>query len=62
MNSIDDDKDRPIAYPKPTETDSQLKNQPEYIDQQPNSLEKDISDVPERAISGNSPAPERNNS
>jgi len=50
MNSIDDDKDRPVAYPKPTETDSQLKNQPEYMDQQPNSLEKDISDVPERAI------------
>ncbi len=38
--------DRPEAYPKPTETDQQLKNQPEYIDQQPNSLEKDISDVP----------------
>lgn len=38
--------ERPEAYPKPSETDQQLKNQPEYIDQQPNSLEKDISDMP----------------
>ena len=41
-----DKNDRPTAYPKPSETDQQLNNQPEYIDQQPNSLEKDISDVP----------------
>ena len=26
--------DRPIAYPKPTETDSQLKNQDEYTERQ----------------------------
>ena len=38
--------DRPEAYPKPTETDQQLKNQPEYIEQKTKSLEKDISDVP----------------
>lgn len=37
---------RPFAYPKPTENDSQLNNQPEYIDQEPNRYEKDISDVP----------------
>jgi hypothetical protein len=38
---------RPEAYPKPTETDNQLKNQPEYIDQQPNDFEdKSISDIP----------------
>ena len=38
---------RPEAYPKPTETDNQLKNQAEYIDQQPNDFEdKSISDVP----------------
>lgn len=37
--------ERPEAYPKPTETDNQLNNQPEYIDQEPNSYEKDISDV-----------------
>ncbi len=47
--------DRPEAYPKPTETDSQLQNQPEYIDQQPNSFETDISDIPAEAN------PERSN-
>ncbi len=40
------EEDRPIAYPKPTESDQQLKNQPEYIDQEPNSYNKEISDVP----------------
>ncbi|SHF75578.1 hypothetical protein [Flavisolibacter ginsengisoli] len=39
--------DRPESYPKPTETDSQLKNQPEYIDQQPNDFsDKSVSDIP----------------
>jgi|GEM_PF-1690783 len=39
--------DRPEAYPKPTETDHQLRNQPEYIDQQPNDFtDKSISDMP----------------
>ena len=38
--------ERPEAYPKPTETDNQLQNQPEYIDQEPNTYEKEISDVP----------------
>lgn len=38
--------DRPVAYPKPTEADEQLNNQPEYIDQEPNSYDKEISDVP----------------
>ncbi|HEY0058267.1 MAG TPA: hypothetical protein VGB56_03970 [Flavisolibacter sp.] len=47
--------DRPEAYPKPTETDTQLQNQPEYIDQQPNSFETDISDIPASAN------PERSN-
>ena len=38
---------RPEAYPKPTETDNQLKNQPEFIDEHPNdSQEKSISDLP----------------
>ena len=37
---------RPEAYPKPTETDNQLKNQPEFIDQQPNDFhDKSISDI-----------------
>lgn len=39
--------DRPVAYPKPNETDHQLNNQPEYIDQQPNDFkDKTISDMP----------------
>jgi len=39
--------DRPEAYPKPNETDQQLNNQPEYIDQQPNDFtDKTISDMP----------------
>lgn len=38
--------ERPEAYPKPTETDRQLQNQPEYIDQEPNTYTKEISDVP----------------
>jgi hypothetical protein len=37
----------PEAYPKPTETDKQLQNQPEFIDQQPNDFnDKSISDIP----------------
>ena len=40
------EEDRPLAYPKPTEADSQLKNQPEFIDQEPNTYNKEISDVP----------------
>ena len=44
----DDKKDnRPLAYPRPTQTDRQLQNQPEYIDQQPNDFaDKSISDMP----------------
>lgn len=39
--------DRPEAYPKPSETDVQLNNQAEYIDQQPNDFsDKTISDIP----------------
>ena len=35
------------SYPRPTETDKQLQNQPEYIDQQPNDFrDKSISDLP----------------
>ncbi len=38
---------RPESYPRPTETDQQLQNQPEFIDQQPNDFrDKSISDVP----------------
>jgi hypothetical protein len=37
---------RPFAYPKPTENDEQLRNQPEFIDQEPNRYDKEISDIP----------------
>jgi hypothetical protein len=37
--------DRPIAYPKPTETDMQLNNQPEYTEVFPNKSEADDVDV-----------------
>lgn len=40
------EEDRPFAYPKPTENDQQLKNQPEYMDQEPNTYDKQISDAP----------------
>jgi len=47
MSTDKKDHERPLAYPRPTETDSQLKNQPEYMDQQPNDFsDKSISDVP----------------
>jgi len=46
MNKETNRQDRPESYPKPTETDSQLKNQPEYIDQQPNDFsDKSISNI-----------------
>jgi hypothetical protein len=39
--------DRFKSYPRPTETDKQLQNQPEFQDQQPNYFEdKSVSDVP----------------
>ena len=38
---------RPEAYPRPTEKDSQLQNNAEFIDQQPNDFrDKSISDLP----------------
>lgn len=50
------EQDRPESYPKPTETDEQLKNQPEFIDEQPNNFhDKTISDIPA------SNAPEKEN-
>jgi len=49
--------DRPESYPKPTETDTQLQNQPEYIDQEPNTFQKEISDVPESPSTERSETP-----
>lgn len=49
MKQIDQNRGRPEAYPRPTQTDSQVKNQPEFIDQQPNDFrDKTISDIPVR--------------
>ena len=45
------EEERPVAYPKPTETDKQLQNQPEYIDQEPGKYDKEISDVPDIGLS-----------
>ena len=44
----EDSKDKkPAAYPLPTEKDNQLKNTPEFIDQQPNDFhDKSISGLP----------------
>lgn len=39
------EEERPVAYPKPTQADKQLKDQPEFIDQEPNSYQKEISDI-----------------
>ncbi len=36
--------DRPESYPKPTETDQQLKNQDEYSTMQPNNLQ-DVQNI-----------------
>lgn len=39
--------ERPESYPRPSETDNQWQNQPEYIDQQPNDFsDKSVSDLP----------------
>ena len=43
----DKNEKRPEAYPRPTEKDSQLQNNAEFIDQQPNDFrDKSISDLP----------------
>ena len=47
MSKEDNRADRFESYPRPTETDKQLQNQPEFQDQQPNEFnDKSISDVP----------------
>jgi hypothetical protein len=49
MKKNERDQDRPLSYPQPTETDKQLKNQPEFIDNEPNEYDdKSVSDVREK--------------
>ena len=43
------EEERPVAYPKPTETDTQLQNQPEFIDEEPNRHNKDSKHVNDKA-------------
>ena len=46
MNNQEKRNDRFESYPRPTETDKQLQNQPEFTDQQPNDFEdKSISNL-----------------
>ena len=53
--------DRFESYPRPTETDKQLENQPEFEDQQPNDFEdKSISDVPNNNATHQSNDPKQN--
>ena len=57
--------ERPEAYPKPTKTDKQLQNQPEYIDEQPNDFhDKSISNIPGNKAerSSNDPGKDMRNS
>ena len=52
--------DRFESYPRPTETDKQLQNQPEFTDQHPNDFEdKSISDVPNSNATRQSNDPEQ---
>jgi hypothetical protein len=38
--------ERPVNYPQPSRSDKQFNDQPEYIDQEPNKFDKQISDIP----------------
>ena len=41
------EEERPVAYPKPTKTDLQIKNQPEFIDEDPNHYQKEVGNEPD---------------
>lgn len=63
MSKEDKRADRFESYPKPTETDKQLQNQPEFQDQQPNEFnDKSISDVPNNNAKRQSNDPEKETS
>ena len=60
MSKEDKRNERFESYPRPTETDKQLQNQPEYTDQQPNDFnDKSISDVPNNNAERQSNDPEK---
>ena len=57
MKNRNDKNERFESYPKPTETDQQLKNQPEYIDELPEeSRDRKVGEAP----STKGDLPERN--
>jgi len=60
MNKQEKRNDRFESYPRPTETDKQLQNQPEFTDQQPNDFQdKSISDIPDNNAARQSNDPEQ---
>jgi len=60
MSNEEKRNDRFESYPRPTGTDKQLQNQPEFTDQQPNDFEdKSISDVPDNNATRQSNDPEQ---
>jgi hypothetical protein len=60
MSKEEKGNDRMESYPRPTQTDKQLQNQPEFIDQQPNDFEdKSISDIPDNGARKQSNDPGR---
>jgi hypothetical protein len=60
MNDKEKRTDRPESYPRPSETDKQLQNQPEFIDQQPNEFnDKSISDIPRTESNRQDNVPEK---
>jgi hypothetical protein len=51
MNSKEKNKnDQSISYPRPSPADEQLKNQPEFLDAEPNSF-KEVSEKPKEESS-----------
>lgn len=62
MSKEEKRKDRFESYPRPTETDKQLQNQPEFEDQQPNHFEdKSVSDMPLKNVDYPSDDPQTKN-
>lgn len=63
MSKKEKNDERMESYPRPTETDKQLQNQPEFEDQQPNVFEdKSVSDLPITNVERPSSDPERDTS
>lgn len=61
MSKEEKRKNRFESYPRPSETDKQLKNQPEFTDdQQPNKFsDKSVSSVPDKNMERQSNNPKK---